>query len=90
MSINREAFVKNWWSNYQVQYALIESPERRIQYLDRLLPESERFLFTDEIKAFILETRDCTFRTKVGNAGTQEERVCIPEKRKASIGNFKS
>ena len=58
MSIDREAFVKNWWSNYQVQYALIESPERRIQFLDRLFPESERFLFTDEIKAFILEKRE--------------------------------
>ena len=34
MFIDREAFVKNWWSNYQVQYALIESPERRIQFLD--------------------------------------------------------
>ena len=46
------------WSNYQVQYALIESPKRRIQFLDRLLPESERFLFTDEIKAFIPEKRE--------------------------------
>ena len=58
MPVDQEAFVKNWWNNYQVQYALIESPENRIQFLERLLPESERFLFTDEIKAFILEKRE--------------------------------
>ena len=50
MLIDREAFVKNWWSNYQVQYALIESPERRIQFLDRLLPEVNVFFLRMKLK----------------------------------------
>ena len=55
MRVDKEAFVKRWWSKYQVQYALIESPDKRIKFLDRLLIESDHKLFSDKIKAFIIK-----------------------------------
>ena len=58
MRVDKEAFVKRWWSKYQENYALIESPVKRIEFLDRLLAQSKHVLFSDEIKAFILEKRE--------------------------------
>jgi hypothetical protein len=58
MTVDQEAFVKRWWSKYQENYALIESLVKRIQFLDRLLAESNRVLFSDQIKSFIIEKRE--------------------------------
>ena len=58
MRVDKEAFVKRWWSKYQVQYALIESPVKRIEFLDRLLVQSKHVLFSDQIKSFIIEKRE--------------------------------
>ena len=58
MRVDKEAFVKRWWSKYQVQYALIESPVKRIEFLDRLLAQSKHVLFTDQVKSFIIEKRE--------------------------------
>ena len=58
MRVDKEAFVKRWWSKYQVQYALIESPVKRIEFLDRLLAQSKHVLFSDQIKSFIIEKRE--------------------------------
>ncbi len=58
MRVNKEAFVKRWWSKYQENYALIESPVKRIEFLDRLLVQSKHVLFSDQIKSFIIEKRE--------------------------------
>ena len=58
MRLDKEAFVKRWWSKYQENYALIESPVKRIEFLDRLLAQSKHVLFSDQIKSFIIEKRE--------------------------------
>ena len=58
MRVDKEAFVKRWWSKYQENYALIESPLKRIEFLDRLLVQSKHVLFSDQIKSFIIEKRE--------------------------------
>ena len=58
MRVDKEAFVKRWWSKYQENYALIESPVKRIEFLDRLLAQSKHVLFSDQIKSFIIEKRE--------------------------------
>ena len=58
MRVDKEAFVKRWWSKYQENYALIESPVKRIEFLDRLLVQSKHVLFSDQIKSFIIEKRE--------------------------------
>ena len=58
MRVDKEAFVKRWWSKYQENYALIESPVKRIEFLDRLLTQSKHVLFSDQIKSFIIEKRE--------------------------------
>ena len=58
MHVDKEAFVKRWWSKYQENYALIESPVKRIEFLDRLLAQSKHVLFSDQIKSFIIEKRE--------------------------------
>ena len=58
MRVDKEAFVKRWWSKYQENYALIESPVKRIEFLDRLLAQSKHVLFTDQVKLFIIEKRE--------------------------------
>ena len=58
MPVDKEAFVKRWWSKYQENYALIESPVKRIEFLDRLLAQSKHVLFSDQIKSFIIEKRE--------------------------------
>ena len=58
MRVDKEAFVKRWWSKYQVQYALIESPVKRLEFLDRLLAQSKHVLFSDQVKSFIIEKRE--------------------------------
>ena len=58
MRVDKEAFVKRWWSKYQENYALIESPVKRIEFLDRLLAQSKHVLFTDQVKSFIIEKRE--------------------------------
>ena len=58
MRVDKEAFVKRWWSKYQENYALIESPVKRIEFLDRLLAQSKHVLFSDQVKSFIIEKRE--------------------------------
>ena len=58
MRVDKEAFVKRWWSKYQENYALIESPVKRIEFLDRLLAQSKHVLFSDQIKSFIIVKRE--------------------------------
>ena len=58
MRVDKEAFVKRWWSKYQENYALIESPVKRIEFLDRLLAQSKHVLFSDQIKSFIIVNRE--------------------------------
>ena len=58
MRVDKEAFVKRWWCKYQENYALIESPVKRIEFLDRLLAQSKHVLFSDQIKSFIIEKRE--------------------------------
>ena len=58
MRVDKEAFVKRWWSKYQENYALIESLVKRIEFLDRLLVQSKHVLFSDQIKSFIIEKRE--------------------------------
>ena len=58
MRVDKEAFVKRWWSKYQENYVLIESPIKRIEFLDRLLAQSKHVLFSDQIKSFIIEKRE--------------------------------
>ena len=55
---DKEDFVKRWWNKYQENYALIESPVKRIEFLDRLLAQSKHVLFSDQIKSFIIEKRE--------------------------------
>ena len=64
MAIDIEAFVKRWWYKYQVKYALIESPNERIKFLDRLLRESERVLFSSQLQVFIIEKREVARRER--------------------------
>ena len=57
MRLDKEAFVKRWWSKYQVQYALIESPVKRIEFFDRLLAQSKHVLYLRPDKVvYYLET----------------------------------
>ena len=58
MHVDKEAFVKRWWSKYQESYTLIESPVKRIEFLDRLLAQGKHVLFSDQIKPFIIEKRE--------------------------------
>ena len=58
MRVDKEAFVKRWWSKYQENYTLIESPVKRIEFLDRLLAQSKHVLFSDQVKSFIIEKRE--------------------------------
>ena len=93
MRVDKEAFVKRWWSKYQENYALIESPVKRIEFLDRLLAQSKHVLFSDQIKSFIIEKREIAraerrqeeFVRQIHQSAIQKNKEILPETSQSDI-----